>query len=78
MSKAQHSSKINIRSMEECAEKEKHPTEARANGDARGRSVPWSHGRRPAQEEGRSAVMMLHQVRERLKQPLSLTAGRYW
>lgn len=53
--------------MEESAEKEKDPAVACNSGNARGRSVLWNYGRRPAQEEGRSAVMMLHQDRKSLK-----------
>lgn len=56
MNKDKNPSKIYIKNMEELAEEEKHPAKACVDGDARGSQYYGSHGRRPGQEEGRSAV----------------------
>ena len=67
MGKDQNPSKINIKNIEEKgAEEEKHPAEARVDGEAEDDQHCGTHGRRPGREEERSAMPMLHQIRESL------------
>lgn len=66
MGKDQNPSKINIKNIEEeGAGEEKHPVEACVDGEAEEQYCE-THGRRPGREEGRSAMLMLHQIRESL------------
>lgn len=78
MSKDQNPSKVSIRSMEECAVEEKHPTEACVSGEARGGSVLWKPWQKASSRGGKvSSDDVTSGQRKSEKQPLSLPTGGY-